>query len=81
MLKIDRSIHPDDFVGTVRRTIRKAIRCQLTGETRERALQNSRRIKGGIHVRIAPRAATAVLRHANGGVIIPVDDRDNLVVV
>lgn len=78
MLEIKRVVHEDDYVGTVRRTIKRAIAKQLTGSSRQVAMAAARSIKGGVIVHKAPAGAT-VLRHAAGGWIIPVDANDKLV--
>ncbi len=78
-MKIERVIFDDDFVGTVRRTIKCACRKQLTGDTRAAALRLACTIKGGMLVRNAPAGAT-VLRYAHSkDVIIPVDNAGRLV--
>ena len=79
MLRVDRVIREDDCVGTVRRTIHRAVCKQLTGAAREEALARCRSIKGGVLVKRPPANAT-VLRYAGSReLIIPVDDSGRLV--
>ena len=80
MLTVDRVIHSDDFVGTVRRTLRSAAYKQLSGEARKTALLSCRKVAGGVLVKTPPKGAT-VLKYEHGGFVIPVDVGNRLIVV
>ena len=80
MLNVNTVINPDDYVGTVRRTLKRAVRKQLRGAEAVAAYAQCRKIAGGTVVRRPPAGATA-LRYRDGGFVIPVDKDDNLVLV
>ena len=81
MLRITRIIHDDDYVGTVRRTITAACKSQLVGPERAEALRKARRITGGVLVKRPPAGATVLKYAHNNRYVIPVDDKEKLVIV
>ena len=55
MLNVNTVINPDDYVGTVRRTLKRAVRKQLRGAEAVAAYAQCRKIAGGTVVRRPPR--------------------------